>query len=100
MSPKRPIGIENAAAVSKNAMLTHPSSTALIAKSRPMDGRATFTEDPMNGPRNDVKLATINAARRVVRACFGDWGVRIYRFLKCYINDIDRRCKPNQRHVV
>jgi hypothetical protein len=55
-----------AAADRRNAVLIQLMSTALMAKSRPIVGRATFTDEPMNGPRNDASVATIRAARLAV----------------------------------
>jgi len=61
--------MENVADESRKAVFTQPRSTALMAKSCPMEGSATFTDDPMNGPRNEERVATIRAARLVPRAC-------------------------------
>jgi hypothetical protein len=53
----------NVAAASRKAVLIQASDTAPIDNSSPMDGRATLTEEAMNGPRKEVKVATTRAAR-------------------------------------
>jgi hypothetical protein len=63
MSPSRPNGIKKVAAASRKAVLIQASDTAPIDSSSPIEGRATFIEEAMNGPRKEVKVATTRAAR-------------------------------------
>jgi hypothetical protein len=44
-------------------VLIHPSDTAPIENSFPIDGNATFTDDDINGPINEAIVMTISAAR-------------------------------------
>jgi hypothetical protein len=54
-SARRPIGTSPTAAARRKEVATQPRATALTENSRPMAGRATFTDELMKGVRNEAR---------------------------------------------
>src|SRR4030042_1376793 len=61
MSASLPKGTRKTAAARIYAVATQPNWTASALNSRPIEGRAMFTEAPMKGARNAASPATIEA---------------------------------------
>jgi hypothetical protein len=62
MSASLPIGTRNIAVDSKNAVVIHTRNMASISNSLSILGRARFTEEPMNGVRNDAMVDAISTS--------------------------------------
>jgi hypothetical protein len=60
ISAIRPKGTANIADVKRNEVVIQLSSIALTANSLAIIGRATFTDDPINGVKNEAMVATSN----------------------------------------
>jgi len=61
MSAILPKGTRNIAAAKRNEVATQPSSTASIANSSAIKGRAMFTEETMKGVRKEPIVAISKA---------------------------------------
>jgi hypothetical protein len=68
MSASLPKGTKNIAADKRYAVATQPKSTASMANSLPMVGRAIFTEEPIKGVRKAVSVATSKAVLLVAES--------------------------------
>ena len=66
MSPIRPKGTRNMAAASRYAVGTQLKRMAFIANSRPIDGRAMFTEVAAKGVKNEAAVVAIRAVRLLI----------------------------------
>jgi hypothetical protein len=62
MSALRPKGTRNMAAARIYELETQLNKTASMENSRPMAGRAMFTEDPIKGVRKEPVVVTSRAA--------------------------------------
>lgn len=62
MSAILPNGTRNAAAVRRKLVLIQLNEMASIENLLPMDGNAMFTEEAINGVRNDASVETTSAA--------------------------------------
>ena len=62
MSAKRPNGTKNTAAANRYAVATQLSVTAFKENCLPIDGRAIFTDELVNGVRNELMEAMTSMA--------------------------------------
>ena len=65
ISAKRPKGTIKTAAVRRNEVATQLRFTASSENSDAIEGKAMFTEEPMNGVKKELNVATSNAALRI-----------------------------------